>query len=320
MILSFLALVTSWALSLGLTQVFLPHLRRLHLSQSVRPQGPEAHQAKAGTPTMGGVAFLAAAFVVSVLFSPRTIALWSVLGATLGFGFLGFLDDFLKVVLRSPLGLRARYKFLGQVILAALLVAIALETGIDRVVQVPFTRFALDLGPFYPAFGAVVIIGCANAVNLTDGLDGLAAGTATLAFLSYTFLAWVLGHPELSIVSACMAGGLAGFLRFNHHPASVFMGDTGALALGGTLGAMAVFTETELLLPIVGGVFVIETLSVVVQVASFRLTGRRVLRMSPLHHHFELGGHKEPAVVMGFWIAGALLGALGIWALKVFGT
>ena len=320
MTLPLLALVSSWALSLGLTQVFLPHLRRLHLGQSIRTQGPEAHRTKAGTPTMGGLAFITAAIIVSFLFSPRTVPFWAVLAAALGFGFLGFLDDFLKTALKSPVGLRARYKFMGQLLLAAILVGVALETGNDRVVQVPFTRLAMDLGLAYPAMGVVAVVGTANAVNLTDGLDGLAAGTCTMAFLSYSIVARSLGYPDLSIIAAAMAGGLAGFLRFNHHPASVFMGDTGALALGGTLGALALFSQTELLLPIVGGVFVIETLSVMAQVVYFRLTGRRILRMSPLHHHFELEGHKEPSVVTGFWIAGAILGALGVLALRFHGV
>ncbi|MDQ7793955.1 MAG: phospho-N-acetylmuramoyl-pentapeptide-transferase [bacterium] len=291
----------------------IPLLRRLRLGQSIRNDGPATHLVKAGTPTMGGILILgglATGLAVAGQFGPR-LAL--ALLAVLVYGLLGFLDDFLKVARRRPLGLKARYKLLWQAaggLALGLVVTYLPGHGTD--VRVPFTGHQLELGSLYPAFVMLLAVGTVNAVNLTDGLDGLAAGLILIALATYAFLAAVLGVAEITAFCLATAGGCVGFLVHNRHPARVFLGDTGAMALGGALAAVAVLTRTELVLPIIGGVFVAETLSVMAQVASFRLTGRRVLRMCPLHHHFELGGWAETRVVRVFWATGLVLALLGI--------
>ncbi len=309
---------------LALGPVAVPVLRRLRVGQRVRADGPQAHLVKQGTPTMGGLLFIAVAVVVTlavVLSGPEVYApeadplvrLGLVLVGALGYGLLGLVDDYRKVVLRRPLGLRAREKLAGQALLAGAAVALALgRLGLSTAVTLPFGWGQLDLGPFYLPLAALLVMGLSNAVNLTDGLDGLAAGAALLAFLTYIIIAAAGGLPELAVFAAAAAGSLAGFLRFNYHPAQVFMGDTGSLALGGALGMLAVLTKTEVIAVLVGGLFIIETLSVVIQVVSFRATGRRVFRMSPLHHHFELLGWSELQVVHRFWLVAVVFAVLGL--------
>lgn len=317
--------------TLALGPIVIPLLRRLKFGQHVRSDGPMRHLQKTGTPTMGGVMFLfgAVVAVVAVVFLPMVCTVgWAeglaVLLVALGFGAIGFLDDFIKIARGRPLGLRARDKLVGQTLIAVALATTAVfifdrGTGL----LVPFSGllvpggYTLELGWWlFLGFTVFVILGTANAVNLTDGLDGLAAGTFVIAALAFTVIALVMDKTWVAIVLGALAGGCVGFLYFNHYPARIFMGDVGSLALGGGLGAAAVITGSELFLLIIGGVFVIETLSVIIQVVSYQLTRRRIFRMSPLHHHFELGGWSETRVVGMFWAMGlllALFGLAGLW-------
>lgn len=295
-------------------------LRRMKFGQSVRTDGPATHQKKAGTPTMGGIMILIAVLVATLLFSERaTDAAWA-LFITLGFGAIGLADDFIIVVARRPLGLRARYKIVAQVILAGLLGLFTItEPHLGSSVRIPFSHHQVDLGLGYVIFAVLVMISASNGVNLTDGLDGLAAGTVALAALTYSIIAASLGASDLATFAAALAGSCVGFSWFNSHPAQVIMGDTGSLALGAALGTLAILTKTELLLLLVGGVFVIETLSVMIQVTYFKLTrGRRIFKMSPLHHHFELSGWQEPKVVTRFWILGLIFSVLGLISFRTF--
>ncbi len=287
----------AFLIALALGPVVIPALRRLKFGQSIREEGPQRHLAKAGTPTMGGVLILVALTIPAVIFAGKSAEVWLALFVTLGHGLIGFLDDYIKVVLKRNLGLKAREKILGQIIMAVALAYIATAYfGRGTDLWIPFLGANVDFGPLYYILIFLVLIGTTNAVNLTDGLDGLAAGTTTIAAAAY----------------AVIALAALGFLRYNAHPAKVFMGDTGSLALGGALAAVAVLTKTELLLVIVGGVFVLEALSVIIQVISFKSTGKRIFRMSPIHHHFELGGWSETKVVTVFWLAGAVFAALGL--------
>lgn len=324
------SLLKAFAISLGVTVIsgplVIPFLRRVKFGQTVRTDGPSRHLKKTGTPTMGGIMFLAGIIVSGILLAINFVDGLLVLGVTIGYGMIGFLDDFIKVTLKRPLGLRAREKLLGQVVLAAALaffVVFYLGRGTDLVV--PFSGF-FSGGPLYfdpgwwlfLVFTILVVVGTANAVNLTDGLDGLAAGVSFFAALAYLLIAVWMDKAGTALVMAAVAGGCMGFLAYNRFPALVFMGDTGSLALGGALGAAAVITRSELLLLVVGGVFVLETLSVILQVISFQLTGRRLFRMSPLHHHFELAGWPETRVVAFFWLLAlgfAMLGLTGLTGL-----
>lgn len=324
----------AFLVTLVLGPVVIPLLHRLRFGQRVRSDGPSRHLQKTGTPTMGGVMFLAGAVaaVLTVAFLPggapagRTEGL-VVLAVALGFGLLGFLDDYKKVVRKRSLGLRAREKLLGQVLIAAALAVTAvfvLERGTGY--PVPFSGLvvpggsAVDLGWwFFLGVTVFVVLATANALNLTDGLDGLAAGTFAVAALAFAVIALVMDKTWVGIVLGGLVGGCVGFLCYNFYPARVFMGDTGSLALGGGLAAAAVITRSELFLLIIGGVFVIETLSVIIQVISFQLTRRRVFWMAPLHHHFELVGWSETKVVLTFWMVGAVLAFLGLAGLKGLG-
>ncbi|NLK51664.1 MAG: phospho-N-acetylmuramoyl-pentapeptide-transferase [Syntrophomonadaceae bacterium] len=311
-----LTLGTSLVICLVLGPVLIPLLRRLKFGQWVRDDGPQRHLAKAGTPTMGGLIFLIGILVAVLVWAPRNTELFTALAVTLGFGLIGFLDDFIKVVMRRPLGLRAREKLLGQIFLGLLLGGAAIwSLGRGTEVIVPGTSMTLELGYGYILFAMLVLVGAGNAVNLTDGLDGLAAGTVFIAALAYTYIAWVRDKVSLAYFALAVAGGCLGFLVFNRYPARIFMGDTGSLALGGALASLAILTQTELLLFIIGGVFVLETLSVIIQVISFQTSGRRVFLMSPLHHHFELAGWSEVKVVRVFWGVALGLALLGIFCL-----
>ncbi|MDW7652210.1 MAG: phospho-N-acetylmuramoyl-pentapeptide-transferase [Bacillota bacterium] len=295
-----------------LAPLFISVFKKMHFGQQIREDGPRKHMKKAGTPTMGGVIFLLAFLPAVLIFAPKNTPLLLALLLTYGNGFIGFVDDYLKVVRKQSLGLKARSKLLGQLAVVAAFYLIWQQTGANAALAVPFTTYVLDLGAWYPLFLAFFVIGTTNAVNLTDGIDGLAAGTAILALLSYTILATIQGADGLMQFGAAMIGAVFAFLAYNFHPARVFMGDVGSLALGGALAAMAVLTKTELYLVIIGGVFVIETLSVIIQVIVFQLTGNRVFRMSPLHHHYELGGHGEWRVVTGFWTLGFIFAVIGL--------
>lgn len=314
-----LAPVLAGGLALLLGPVVIPLLQRLRVGQAVREDGPARHRVKAGTPTMGGILFLVPALLVTAWLAPPTGHLALAAGITLAYGLLGFVDDYLKVALRRPLGLRARAKLLGQFTAAALMVYLA-ETWLGRgtAVWVPFGGGWWDLGPWYYPLAVLAIVASSNAVNMTDGLDGLAAGATIIALPVFFYAATLSGRYDLALFIVSLVAALAGFLWFNLHPARVFMGDTGSLALGAALGGLAVLTGTELVLPLAGMLFVLETLSVIVQVASFRLTGRRVLRMSPLHHHFELSGWSESQVVYRFWAAALGFALVGFLALGGF--
>ncbi|MDS1029573.1 phospho-N-acetylmuramoyl-pentapeptide-transferase [Bacillota bacterium LX-D] len=292
--------------------LLIPFLRYLKFGQMVRDDGPQRHLKKAGTPTMGGIMFILAVTICMLIFAEQSKETYLLIIVFLGYGLIGFADDFLKVFLRRPLGLKARYKLVGQVLLG-LFLGFAAVCLLNRgtAIGLPGTDLSWDLGLFYPLFVILVLVASTNAVNLTDGLDGLASGLTMFSALTLGIIAYEQKQPELVIFAFALAGGCLGFLFFNKYPAKVFMGDTGSLALGAAVGTLAVLTKTELLLPLIGGVFVLETLSVIIQVISFKLTGKRVFRMSPLHHHFELVGWKETKVVTVFWIVGLVMASLG---------
>jgi len=304
--------VLSFLTAYGLGPIFIPWLRRLKFGQQVREVGPEAHLKKQGTPTMGGVLFLVGLPLSVALFQPHNIRAWALVGLTLGYGAIGFVDDYLKVVLKRPLGLRAREKLLWQILLAVLFTWLVSHVAPAARYVLPFHGGRIAPGWWYGPLSVLAILGAGNAVNITDGLDGLAGGATAISFLFYAVWGLWTHDRALEIFSLALIGGLVGFLRYNLHPARVFMGDTGSLALGAGLGGAAVLSGTTLLLPLVGILFVVETLSVVIQVVSFRLTGRRIFRMSPLHHHFELGGWSEERVVTVFWMV-SLVGAILAW-------
>lgn len=297
--------------------VLIPILKKLKFGQMVRDDGPSSHLTKKGTPTMGGLIFLIPLALVAVLAGRDYPALLPMMLVTLGFGAIGFIDDFIKVVLRRSLGLKARYKILGQIVIAsAFSVYITYFTDIGTSIYIPFVNAFCDLGWAFIPFAVLVIISATNAVNITDGLDGLAAGITLVITVFFVMAAMVRPADEyVSVFSAAVAGGCLGFLVFNIHPARVFMGDTGSLALGGAVAAMAIMLRLPLLLLIVGGVYVLETLSVIVQVASFRISRKRIFKMAPLHHHFELAGWSESAVVTVFWAATVALSLLGFLSL-----
>ena len=306
--------------------------------QPIRADGPESHLlTKKGTPTMGGFLILIALAVATLLWADlRSHYVWIVLMVTLGYGLLGFLDDFLKVSKKNPKGLPGKLKLAGQIVIA--LIAAVWVYAIQReplagTLAVPFLKSVLlQLGWFFIPFAVFVIIGASNAVNLTDGLDGLAIVPVMIAGSVFALISYLVGHAvfanylqihyvpgsgELAVFCGALVGAGLGFLWFNAPPAMVFMGDTGSLSLGGALGAISVVTKHELVLAIVGGLFVLETVSVIVQVASFKLTGKRVFRMAPLHHHFEKKGWAEPTVVIRFWIIAGILALVGLSTLKL---
>lgn len=310
-----LAAVVSLVVSLALGPVFIPLLQRLKFGQEVRDDGPRTHFKKQGTATMGGVMVLLGTGISGFIFTTdlyETLLLFIIM---LGCGLLGLWDDFLKVVLRRPLGLRARAKILGQLLIGFLLAWGVSMLGRGTTIAVPFTGLEIEAGFFYYIFVVVVLISAANAVNLTDGLDGLASGLMVIVSAVYVLIGWRTGHYAAAVFASALGGGCLGFLKYNYHPAKIFMGDTGSLALGGALAALAVITGTELVLFFLGGVFVLEVLSVIIQVISFQLTGKRVFKMSPLHHHFELSGWPEVKVVHFFWLMGLCFAILGLLAL-----
>lgn len=310
------AFLTSAFICLLTGPFFIPYLRRLKVGQTIRVDGPRRHLGKSGTPTMGGIMFLISITVASYLFTNVSLELAVVLLVIMGYGLIGLADDFLKVVLKRPLGLKARHKLAGQIALALLISLVSvlvLERGTG--LQVPLLGIEFPLGWTYFPFAVLVFVASSNAVNLTDGLDGLAAGLTAITAGAFILVSLLMKKYELAIFAAAVTGGCIGFLFYNFHPAKVFMGDTGSLALGAAVASLAVMTRTELILPIVGAVYVVETLSVIIQVLSFRLTGKRIFRMSPIHHHFELIGWSEKKVVLTFWAAGLLAALAGILAL-----
>ena len=297
---------------------FIPWLHKLKFGQSIREEGPQSHQAKSGTPTMGGIMIILGIVLGTLAGAPWSAEILLALFITLGHFALGFLDDYIKVVKKRNLGLKAKQKLLGQIVIALVTIYIGTrELGIDTSIWLPVANANVDIGFGYYLLVLFVLVGTSNAVNLTDGLDGLASGTMAVAASCYGVVCALTGHSDLvafcvAIVAACLA-----FLRFNAHPAKVFMGDTGSLALGGALAAVGILTHTEILLVVIGLVFVCEALSVIMQVTYFKATGgKRIFRMSPIHHHFELGGWSETKVVLVFWSVGLLAGMAGLMLVK----
>ena len=291
----------------------LPMLRRLKFGQSIREEGPKSHQAKSGTPTMGGVMIVLGIVIGTLAAGNFSAEIALALFILLGHFVLGFLDDYIKVVKKRNLGLKAKQKLLGQVLIAVVTIYIGTkELGLDTSLWIPVLRETVDIGGLYYLLTLFVLVGASNAVNLTDGLDGLASGTMAVAASVYGVVCLLTGHSDLAVFCYAVVGACVAFLKFNAHPAKVFMGDTGSLALGGAFAAMGILTHTEILLAVVGFIFVCEALSVIIQVTSFKTTGKRVFRMSPIHHHFELGGWSEWKVVLVFWSVGLLAGLVGL--------
>lgn len=303
----------SLVIALALGPFVIKKLKQFHARQSEREEGPQSHKYKAGTPTMGGILILAALVVSCLLFNPGDLRKGLALFLTFGHGVIGFLDDSIKALKHRNLGLTAKQKLAAQFVMAAVFCFILKEfLQFPTTIWIPFTSFTFDAGFFYYLFVFVMIVGTSNAVNLTDGLDGLAAGSCAITAVAYVVIAVALGYVQLAVFSAALTGACLGFLFYNQHPAKMFMGDTGSLALGGALAAMAILTKTELLLIIAGGLYVIEALSVIIQVISFKTRGVRVFKMSPIHHHFELSGWSEVKVVTVFWSFSALMAILAI--------
>ncbi|PRT24133.1 phospho-N-acetylmuramoyl-pentapeptide-transferase [Bacillus wiedmannii] len=307
----------AFLISVALSPLFIPFLRKLKFGQSIRDEGPKSHQKKSGTPTMGGIVIYVSMMVTSLIMAIKFNHLGAevalLLLVTFGYGLIGFLDDYIKVVKKRNLGLTSKQKLVGQLVIAIAFFLIGKGQALHTYIMIPGTDVKFELGWAYFVLVLFMLIGGSNAVNLTDGLDGLLSGTAAIAFGAFSIIA--VAQEQFGVAIFCMAvvGAVLGFLVFNANPAKVFMGDTGSLALGGAIAAVAILLKQELLLVIIGGVFVMETLSVIIQVISFKTTGKRVFKMSPLHHHYELCGWSEWRVVVTFWSVGFLLAVLGIY-------
>ncbi|MCC7277816.1 MAG: phospho-N-acetylmuramoyl-pentapeptide-transferase [Chromatiaceae bacterium] len=332
-----LGVLTALAISFILGPAMIRRLRQYKIGQTVRDDGPQSHLSKAGTPTMGGALMLVAVGISTLLWSNLTnVYVWVVLLVTLAFGAIGLVDDYKKLVLRNPRGLAARHKYFWQSVvglIAAVWLFWIAKTPAETALLIPYLKdVSLQLGPWYILLTYLVIVGSSNAVNLTDGLDGLAVMPVVLVtgalgifvyasghvkFAEYLLIPSVPGVGEVVVFCSALVGAGLGFLWFNTYPAQVFMGDVGALALGAALGVVAVVVRQELVLLIMGGIFVAETLSVMLQVASFKMTGKRIFRMAPLHHHFELKGWPEPRVIVRFWILSVILVLVGLASLKI---
>lgn len=332
------AIITALIISFIIGPYLIKKLKELQIGQQIRPEGPKNHMSKAGTPTMGGILIIISLFIPTLLWADLANPyIWLALLSTLGFGLIGFMDDYIKIVKKRSLGLRGRSKLIFQFLIALFIAVslyfIRLGDPITTKLSIPFFKdLAPNLGVLYILLAVFIIMGTSNAVNLTDGLDGLAIGPTIIASMAFMIIAYLVGNfkfaqylnifhvkgaGELAIFAGSLIGASLGFLWFNAYPAQMFMGDVGALALGGALGTMAVITKHEIVLVIVGGIFVIETISVILQVISFKLTGKRIFRMAPLHHHFEAKGWEEPKIIVRFWIVAILLALLSLSTLKL---
>ncbi len=330
------AAVTALLISFMFGPRLIKTLKKLKAGQEIRDDGPRTHLVKSGTPTMGGVLILIAVIVSVLLWQDLgNYHTWVSLLSIVGFGVIGFVDDYLKVFRRSSVGLQARFKFSAQIVVSLVIVMIIYfkDTGYATLLYVPFFKNpVLDLSVLYIPFAVILLVGFSNAVNLTDGLDGLASGLLILVGLAMGIITYLTGRVdyaeylqipyirdsgELMVLSFALVGACIGFLWYNSHPAEVFMGDTGSLSLGGTIGVLALMTKKEILVIIIGGVFVLEALSVIIQVVSYKLRGKRVFKMAPLHHHYELKGWAESKVVIRFWIIGGLFTILSLSTLKI---
>ncbi|QCT74589.1 phospho-N-acetylmuramoyl-pentapeptide-transferase [Macrococcoides canis] len=311
--------VIAFVLTAILVPLFIPLLKRMKFGQSIREEGPKSHMAKSGTPTMGGLTFLISTIVLSAIacfFVEDNGPLILLMLVTLGFGLIGFVDDYIIVVKKNNQGLTSKQKFLFQIIIAILFYVVSNVLGLlslSNEINIPFTDIGIPLSVFYVIFIIFWQVGFSNAVNLTDGLDGLATGLSIIAFSCYFYLAIVQGATAMAYFLAILIGSLCGFLLYNKNKAKLFMGDTGSLALGGVIATVSIMLNQELTLIFIGFVFVVETLSVMMQVTSFKLTGKRIFKMSPLHHHFEMVGWSEWKIVTVFWIVGILTGIIGIY-------
>lgn len=332
-----LAVITALVLSLIVGPWVINRLKKISITQQIRNDGPQTHIKKSGTPTMGGIIIIFSIIVSMLMWGDLgNMYVWIMLFSLVGYGGIGLIDDYLKVVKKDTKGLRACYKFGAQIVLALVIVFLLYKNPDDpysSLLIVPFFKKGLIyLGWVYIPFSIIVMIGASNAVNLTDGIDGLAVGLVSIAVLANLILVYISGNinfaeylqvlylrgtGELTVFCGAMFGACLGFLWFNSYPAEIFMGDIGSLGLGGALGTLAVITKHEIVLAVVGGIFVVETLSVVFQVLSFRLTGKRIFRMAPIHHHFELKGWHESKVIVRFWIVGIMLALLSLATLKL---
>ncbi len=334
------AILTALLILMAMGPWFIRKLKEKQIGEFINKNGPRNHLKKEGTPTMGGALIIFAVLISTLLWADlRKPTIWVVIFSTLSFGIIGFIDDYKKLKGVNSGGLKGRYKLLFQLMVALLIALILyLHPGFNTYLSIPFVKGVqpaqglVDMGIWYIPFVVMVIVGTSNAVNLTDGLDGLAIGPVIIASATYLVFAYVTGHRkiaeylqiayvagsgELAVFCGAMVGASIGFLWYNAYPAQIFMGDVGSLALGGALGTVAVITKKELLLILVGGVFVIETLSVIFQVVSYRLRGKRIFRMAPLHHHFELKGWPEPKIIVRFWIISIILSLIAISTLKL---
>ena len=313
--------MTRWPLTLLISFIipvialpfFIKYLKKHNIGQKIRQEGPDLHQHKMGTPTMGGVIIILTLIIVILLLVPyNKYVLWSLI-ITVGFGLIGLVDDLIKYLKKRSLGLLTMQKLFLQIALA-LIVAYGVQqnTDLGTEIYIPFLKNSIDLGIMFVPFVALVVVSSVNAVNLTDGLDGLAVGLIIISMFSFALIAYMQNIESIGIFSLIVAFTSLGFLVYNFFPAQIFLGDVGSLALGGALASVAIFTRTELFLLIIGGVFVIETLSVILQVISVKLRGKIIFKMSPIHHHFELCGWKEPKIIIRFWIAGIVLVIIGL--------
>ncbi|WP_105992405.1 phospho-N-acetylmuramoyl-pentapeptide-transferase [Staphylococcus agnetis] len=316
---SFLIAIIAFIITAVLVPVLIPTLKRMKFGQSIREEGPESHMKKNGTPTMGGLTFLISVIVTTLIasfFVDTASPLLLLVFVTLGFGLIGFIDDYIIVVKKNNQGLTSKQKFLAQIVIAVVFFIVAKGMNafdFSTSINLPFTDISIPLSFAYVIFIIFWQVGFSNAVNLTDGLDGLATGLSIIGFSMYAVMSFILAQPAIGLFCVIMVAALAGFLPYNINPAKVFMGDTGSLALGGIFATISIMLNQELSLLFIGLVFVLETLSVMIQVTSYKLTGKRVFKMSPLHHHFELVGWSEWKVVGVFWTVGLISGLIGLW-------
>ena len=314
-------IIVSFLIALFLGPVVIPVLKRLKVGQSIREEGPKSHFAKSGTPTMGGIIIVIAILIAIITSGFFEAEVWAVIFFILGFGAIGFIDDYIKVVLKRNLGLKAYQKIIGQLFFSLLLAWYGSKySAMGTTLMIPFANIHIDLGVLYIPFITFFAVGMVNAVNLTDGLDGLNSGVTLIVMAAFSLIANSLIEENqiyegISLVSAAVTGACLGFLKHNANPAKVFMGDTGSLALGGAIASVAVLSNTVLFIPIIGGIYFAEALSVIIQVLHYKRTKRRIFKMAPLHHHFEMCGWKETKVVGVFWIVTVILAFIGIYSI-----
>jgi len=307
-----LTLLISFIIPVIALPFFVKYLKKHNIGQKIRQEGPDLHQHKMGTPTMGGVIIILTLIIILLLVPYNKYVLWSLI-ITVGFGLIGLVDDLIKYLKKRSLGLLTMQKLLLQIALALIIAyGVQRSTDLGTEIYIPFLKNSIDLGIMFVPFVVLVMVSSVNALNLTDGLDGLAAGLIIISMFSFALIAYMQNIESIGIFSLIVAFTSLGFLVYNFFPAQIFLGDIGSLALGGALASVAIFTRTELFLLIIGGVFVVETLSVILQVISVKLRGKIIFKMSPIHHHFELCGWKEPKIIIRFWIAGIILALVGI--------